>query len=102
MEIVRGTTPTIRYTFSSVSVSNITVAKLLIEQGDIKIEKGLSDATTGQGYLEWTLSQTDTLSLQDKKACRIRLDWKLQDGTRGIGKTVSSVDVRSSAYNEVI
>lgn len=101
MRIVRGTTPTIRYTFSTIDVNNIIVAKLILEQGNTVIEKDLSDATVGETYVEWTLSQEETLMLNEKPNCLVRLDWKLQDGTRGIGKTANA-DVTSSAVNDVL
>lgn len=101
MQLVRGTTPTIRYTFNTVDTSNLTVAKLRLEQGNILIEKDLTDGSVGEGYIEWTLSQEETLSFCEKKNCLIKLDWKLQDGTRGIG-TTKTVDVISSAYDEVL
>ena len=53
--IARGTTPTIRYTFSLVDVSAIVVAYLTIKQGSLVIEKDLTSATIGDGYLDLAL-----------------------------------------------
>lgn len=100
-ELVRGTTPTIRYTFPVVDTSKLTVAKLVIEQGEAKITKELAEGTVEEGYVEWTLTQSETLSLTPNINAVIKLDWKLQDGTRGIGHT-QTVQVTSSAINEVI
>lgn len=102
MEIVRGTTPFIRYTFSTVNVADITTTYLMIEQDGAKvIDRGLDTATVGSNYLEWKLTQTETLKLTEDILANICLDWLLDDGTRGIGKTVT-VQVSSSAKNEVI
>jgi len=102
MEIVRGTTPTIRYTFSTVDVADITTAILMIKQNGAKvIDRGLDTATIGTAYLEWKLTQAETLKLTEDILADICLDWLLNDGTRGIGKT-ATVQVSSSAKNEVI
>jgi hypothetical protein len=102
MEIVRGTTPTIRYTFKTLDVTDITTAYLMIKQSGAKvIDRGLDTATVGTDYLEWKLTQTETLKLTEDILADICLDWLLDDGTRGIGKTVT-VQVSSSAKNEVI
>ena len=101
-EIVRGTTPTIKYTFSTINTSNLTVAKLVIQNtNDSLVEKDLSAATIGTGYIQWVLPQSDTLALPDASYVTVKLDWLLNDGTRGIGKTID-LKVSSSAVNEVI
>ena len=100
--IVRGTTPTIRYTFSTIDVADISVAKLVIKQyGSNKIEKELEDSTTGENYIDWKLSQSETLGLTEGATAVIGLDWLLSDGTRGIGNSVGAM-VTSSSINEVI
>ena len=78
-----GTTPTIKYTFSEVSVEDITTAVLTVKKGGtIVIEKELTDAVVGESDLSWTLTQSDTLSLGTGIGS-IMLNWKLADGTRG-------------------
>ena len=90
MEIIRGTTPTLQYTFKDIEVTDISEAYLVLKQpGDISIEKTLSDGVivpaeeNAQGYLSFTLTQEDTLSLSKDREAVAVLDWKLQDGTRG-------------------
>ena len=80
--IVRGTTPTIQFTFKTVNVSQIAVAYLTIEQhGDLIVEKDLSEATVGNGYLEWILEQEDTLPIAYNVKLQIQCRYKLNDGT---------------------
>lgn len=100
--IVRGTTPLIRYTFDTISVNDITQAFIVLKQGcnDV-VTKTLDDCTIGDGYIDCVLTQEDTLALCDKKPCDICLDWLLADGTRGVGRT-AQVGVSNSAVNEVI
>ncbi len=78
--IIRGTTPTFKYTFKTVDVSKITTAFLSIKS-KTDLEKDLSDAVVGADYLAWTLTQEETLSLGDQIS--VMVNWKLQDGTRG-------------------
>lgn len=85
--IPRGTTPTIRHTFKRVDVSDITVAYMTIKQGSLTIEKTLSDATVvhneTDNYLEWKLTQAETLSVLEKVNVEEQCRWKLSDGTVG-------------------
>ena len=99
--IVRGTTPTIIYNFSTVDVANIASAELTIKQNGVaRISKELEEATTGEGTLAWTLTQAETLSLSRKRA-EIYLDWLLSSGIRGAGKTIE-VEVVDPGVNEVM
>lgn len=91
MDIVRGTTPTIKYTFSTIAGTDITAAYLTFTQsGVVVVEKDLSDATTGSNFILWTLTQAETLLLRPCVPVRIMLNWKTTDGTRGIGKTINA------------
>ena len=66
-KIIIGTTPTIKYTFSEVNVSDLAVAILTCKQHDcVILEKSLTDATVGDKSLSWTLSQAETLKLDTK------------------------------------
>lgn len=78
--MTRGTTPTIRYTFSLIDVNDIVVAYLTMEQGDLIISKELSTATKGDNYLEWSLTQNETLSLSEEKNVSVQLRYKTADG----------------------
>lgn len=100
-EIVRGTTPTIRYTFSTVDPADISNAVLTIAQrGTARITKTLAAATVGEGTLSWTLTQAETLSLS-KTDAEINLDWLLESGIRGAGVTLD-VKVLNPGVNEVM
>lgn len=80
--IIRGTTPTIKYTFRVVDPASITAAYLTIKKGgEIVIEKDLAAASVGDNSLSWTLTQSETLSVTG--AAEVMLNWLLNDGTRG-------------------
>ena len=82
-EIIIGTTPTITYTFKTVSPSDFRICILTIKcNGQILIEKTLSDAEIGTDSVSWTLSQSETLSLGTKTA-KMMCNWVTRDGTRG-------------------
>lgn len=102
MAIIRGTTPTVTFTFSDVDITDIAVAFLVIKQNDRKmIEKDISTATAGQHSLAWTLSQTETLMLSRGTDAKIFCDWRTVNGTRG--RSVLKVEkVEDTGKNEVI
>ena len=81
--IIIGTTPTITYTFKTVSPSDFRMCILTIKcNGQILIEKTLVDAEIGTDTVSWTLSQSETLSLGTRVA-KMMCNWVTQDGTRG-------------------
>lgn len=92
--IIRGTTPTLQYTFNDVTVANITSAYLTIKvdgTAEHDIEKDLTSATVAQKSISWTLTQAETLSFGT--SISVMINWKLQDGTRGASeKTTILVD----------
>lgn len=91
-QVLRGTTPTIRFQYSTVDVENITEAYQTIRQlGNVTIEKKLEDARTGEDYIEWDQSQTDTLSLRTG-TCEVQCKFKLLDGTVG-GSNIYTIEV---------
>lgn len=94
--IIRGTTPTIQYTFSEVDVHDIAVAYLTLGS----LERDLSTATVGDNFLAWTLSQSETLAITESAvfAC---LNWRLGDGTRGASAT-TKILIAPNPKNEVI
>lgn len=79
--IIRGTTPTLKYKFKIVEVSDITEAYLSIQNNNTMIEKTLEDAIVGTDFIAWTLSQSDTLALGN--SITVMINWLLADGTRG-------------------
>ena len=82
-QIIIGTTPTIIYTFKTVSPSDFRACVLTIKcNGQILIEKTLSNAEIGTDSVSWTLTQSETLSLGTRVA-KMMCNWVTQDGTRG-------------------
>lgn len=102
MPIIRGTTPTIKFTFSQIETANIIVAYLVIKQGDrTVIERDLQTATIDSDNLSWTLTQAETFKLSRNLKANVFCDWKLQDGTRG-RSNVRTDSVEDSGKQEVI
>lgn len=91
--IIRGTTPTLKYTFTSVQVSEISVAYLTIKQADeIIVRKALDAAVVGDGSISWTLTQTETLAVVPGQA-EAMINWRTSDGTRGASfKTIVAIN----------
>ena len=85
--ITRGTTPTIQYRFKTVDVTDLVVADMRIKQKCVVIDKALSDANVvhdeSNNYLEWTLTQAETLSLNAFDNLEIQCRWKLDSGVTG-------------------
>ena len=72
--IVRGTTPTIRFNLQNIDTSDIAAAYMTIAQNNATvIEKDLSQAVTGTGYIEFSLTQNDTLALDEKAIASVQL-----------------------------
>ena len=100
-QIIRGTTPTIQFTFNYVDVDNISAAILTIKQSCVeKVEKDITEATAGDKTLSWTLTQEESLSLATG-ACKIQCNWLLAYGTRGASK-IYNVEVTANQVIEVI
>lgn len=99
--IIRGTTPTIEYTFTQVSVGDIVTAYLTIKQkGNIVIEKNLSQAIVGENTLSYRFSQEETLSLQVGTAY-VMHNFVTADGTRGASNEMG-IDILQNHKNGVI
>lgn len=82
-QIIIGTTPTITYTFKTVSPADLTKAILTIKcAGQIILEKTLADATVGEDSLSWTLTQQETLDIGTRSG-KMMLNWLTNSGTRG-------------------
>lgn len=102
MEIIRGTTPTIIFTFNEIDAADISVCYLLIKQnGETVLEKTLSDGTVIDGKLSFTLSQTETLSLTTSAPASVVLDWKTTAEVRG-RSNIYRFDVKQAGVDEVI
>ena len=82
-QIIIGTTPTITYTFKTVSPADLTKAILTIKcAGQIILEKNLADAVVGENSLSWTLTQQETLDIGTRSG-KMMLNWLTASGTRG-------------------
>ena len=102
MALIRGTTPTIVFTFKEVSISDIEYAYLRIKQRDTDIiERDITTATTGNDFISWKLTQAETLGLSTYTPAKIYCDWLLDDGTRGRSNVLSET-VENSGIDEVL
>ncbi len=80
--VLRGSTPTFKYTFRVVDPADIAVAYLTISQfGTNVIEKTLADAEVGADSLTWTLTQDETLALDDAADAEAQLRYRLRDNS---------------------
>ena len=103
VKIVVGTTPTIKYKFSIVDPADFADAILTIKDSrkQEKLRKTLEDATIGTDYIEWTLTQEETLSLGTGSALSMMLNWLTHGGTRG-ASAEEAVVVVNNHIREVI
>lgn len=101
-EIIRGTTPTLKFNFRTVNPAEIDTAYLVIKQlGQEKLRLSLSDATASANALSWTLTQEQTLHLAIGRDVVAVCDWKLQNGVRGRSEE-AVFDVGEPGVKEVI
>ena len=102
-KIIIGTTPTIKYKFKIVDVSEISEAILTIEDSkkQEKLRKTLDTATVGTDYIEWTLTQEESLALGTGLSLTMMLNWLTADGTRG-ASAEESVIMANNHIREVI
>ena len=99
--IIRGTTPTIKYTFKQVPVNDIEVCYLTVTMNNkVIIEKDITVADVGNKYIAWKLTQQETLSMT-KNRVTFQINWKLSDGTRGASKEVT-VSIENNSKEAVI
>ena len=99
--IIRGTTPTIKFTFKQIEVQDIEVAYLTIKMDNsVLIERDITSATIGDRYISWTLTQEESLSMTDGKII-CQLNWKLANGTRGASDKMTIL-IESNEKEEVI
>lgn len=83
-DVIKGTTPTITFTFSNVKVADVDKAVLTIKSGgEIIIEHDIASATVDaeKNAILWTMTQQESLSLSG--CAEIMLNWVTEDGTRG-------------------
>lgn len=100
--LIRGTTPTIRFEFKTISPNEIVTAYLVIKQlNRAVIEQDLSKADIDETALEWTLAQKETLKLDEKYTAVLYCDWVTENGTRG-RSVLYECTVEQSGKNKVI
>ena len=80
-------------------MTDIAKAILTIKSETGLIQKTLADAEVGEHSLMWTLTQEDTLALQDNAS--IMLNYVTRDGIRGASDE-SNVMIKNNHINEVI
>ena len=102
MKIIRGTTPTVKFTFKTIQVGNIRTAYLVIKRGGSAVfKKTDGNADAEENSLSFTLSQEETLSLPYGDNMTIGLDWLTVDGTRG-RSNIEKLRTGDSGIEEVI
>ena len=96
-KIVIGTTPAIRYTFKIVDPADFAEAILTIKDSrkQEKLRKTLDTATVGADYIEWTLTQEETLNLGTGSPLSMMLNWLTHGGTRGASSEEAVVAVNN-------
>lgn len=102
MVIIRGTTPTIIFTFNDIKPADITACVLAVKQdGQTIINKSLSDAIVEADNISFTLTQAETLTITKYYSVTVVLDWLLTDGTRGRSQAITAT-VEDPALNAVL
>lgn len=102
--IIRGTTPTVQFTFKKIDVDDIAVAYISVKQNKAPvIEQDLTEATVSSqdNTITWRLTQDQTLLLSTARNAKIVCDWRLDDGTRGRSATLE-VSIDNPGKDEVI
>lgn len=98
IKIVIGTTPTIKYKFSVVDPADFAKAILTIKDSrkTEKLRLTLDDgAVIGTDYIEWTLTQEETLNLGTGSALSMMLNWLTNGGVRGASAEEAVVAVNN-------
>ena len=81
-EVIRGTTPTIIYKFSTITPSDLRTAIMTVKKGgEIKIERDLSTGVVEEDQIYWTLSQEETLLVIG--SAEVMINWVTISGVRG-------------------
>ena len=94
-QIIIGTTPTITYTFKTVSPADLTKAILTIKcAGQVILEKTLADATVGEDTLSWTLTQQETLNIGTRSG-KMMLNWLTHSGKRGASEETTIAGIQN-------
>lgn len=101
--IIRGTTPTLRFTFNHIDPEQIITTALTIKQNkELIVEKDLSAAiiSASEHSIAYKLTQEETLSFAVGKVM-VMHNWLLNDGTRGASKE-ATISVDDNHKDEVM
>ena len=100
MTIIAGTTPTIEYTFDTVTVANITTAVFTIKQnGQPVIEKTLEDVTSiTSETVTVQLTQDDTLKLNSA----LNVDIQIRAGFGGDGGSRVRSNIVTASVEKIL
>ena len=75
-----GTTPTIRFNLKVIDPADIAYAVMTIAKcGAILVEKETDTATFGESYIEWNLSQQETLELGQNGEVEIQARYRMNN-----------------------
>lgn len=101
-KIVIGTTPSIKFVFKKVDPSDFSKAILTFKNctGQKILQKELDTAEIGRDYIQWTLSQSETLDF-GKETITVMLNWLTTYGVRGTSDEVTLIGV-TNHIKEVI
>lgn len=100
--IIRGTTPTFRFTFNTIDVNTIVGGYFTaFQSNDVVIEKEFTAENIQEDGVEFSLTQADTLSLEKTKKVAITFDWLTSGGVRGRSNK-SYYNVENSGHEGVI
>ena len=103
VSIIKGTTPTFRFRYKNVDLSNVTVAYLTVKQNkELVLQRDLSTAIVDatEHTVSYKLTQPETL-LFNKGKIMVMHNWLLTDGTRG-AMPEAEIQVLDNHKDEVI
>ena len=101
MLIVKGTTPTILYTFSKIDPLTITDGRFVMKQGCATVvEIPFSDATVDAEGVSFTLTQEQSLKL--RSGCKAKLMFDYTMGSTRAQSTVAEAYIGEEGVDEVI
>ena len=99
--IVRGTTPTHTFTLP-VDCGAFTEVRVLYSQNDdLVIKKETEDVTCEGNRISCTLTQKDTLALDDRQDCEIQVR-ALSEGGTAVASKIMRVPVGKCLDDEVL
>ena len=98
--MIRGTTPTLKFTLPF-EASKIETVYITIVQSDITINKETQDCVLSESTIETTLTQEETLSLKDSYATKMQLRVKTNDG-KVLASQIFDLKVEDVLYDGIL